>query len=378
MQNQRRSARMLVWTTLGAVVLVALPMLLAGNSLAGDSQVIHPATSMPYGHGAGVLSTPINPQGSLPSDWPQEAPPGWSPPLPTEDQTLAEHGTGWLPSPPGSFSVGPPPSLHAQQVLPSLVDLGWAEPPVGDQGTLGSCTAWATSYYYKTFQEYREHGWSVTTSDHQFSPSFVYNQTNHGVDNGANLSEVFNLIANKGDDTWAVFPYTSFYTLQPTAAQLQAALPYRAASYGTFFKYDHWWKGFYGNDITPLKQQLASGDTLVIAIPTYSSFKSGYSSWACQYVWNGPYQGDPYTGDHALQVVGYNDNNRYFRVINSWGTSWGCQGFGYLSYDFVVHYAYEAWWMVDRLNDFSPTPTPAPYPYPAPPVNRTWLPIVWR
>jgi len=113
---------------------------------------------------------------------------------------------GWLPSPPGSYSIGSPPGLKAQQVLPQLVDLSWGEPPVGDQGKLSSCTAWATSYYYKTFQEYKEHWWSLTSANHQFSPSFVYNQTNYGVDNGANLSNVFSLIQSKGDDTWAVFP----------------------------------------------------------------------------------------------------------------------------------------------------------------------------
>ncbi len=36
---------------------------------------------------------------------------------------------------------------------------------------------------------------------------------------------------------------------------------------------------------------------------------------------------------HALLVVGYDDNQRYWIVKNSWGTNWGDQGFGRVSYD---------------------------------------------
>src|SRR3990170_5701675 len=32
-------------------------------------------------------------------------------------------------------------------------------PPIGNQGTEGSCVAWSVGYYVKTFQEAKEHGW---------------------------------------------------------------------------------------------------------------------------------------------------------------------------------------------------------------------------
>jgi hypothetical protein len=38
-------------------------------------------------------------------------------------------------------------------------------------------------------------------------------------------------------------------------------------------------------------------------------------------------------GEHALLVVGYDDPGRYWIVKNSWGTTWGDQGFGKVSYD---------------------------------------------
>lgn len=42
---------------------------------------------------------------------------------------------------------------------------------------------------------------------------------------------------------------------------------------------------------------------------------------------------DPPGLAHALLIVGFNDDDRYWIVKNSWGTGWGAQGFGLVSYD---------------------------------------------
>jgi C1A family cysteine protease len=39
-------------------------------------------------------------------------------------------------------------------------------------------------------------------------------------------------------------------------------------------------------------------------------------------------------GGHSMALVGYDDQHRVFIVRNSFGTDWGDQGYGYLSYDF--------------------------------------------
>ncbi|HEX2040818.1 MAG TPA: C1 family peptidase [Acidimicrobiales bacterium] len=39
---------------------------------------------------------------------------------------------------------------------------------------------------------------------------------------------------------------------------------------------------------------------------------------------------------HALLVVGFDDDERYWIVKNSWGTGWGVGGFGRISYDFAT------------------------------------------
>ena len=69
--------------------------------------------------------------------------------------------------------------------LPIAVDLSNQMPPVGDQGSQGSCTAWATTYYYKTYQEGQEQGWDLSDFSHRYSPAWTYNQINSGFDGGS-------------------------------------------------------------------------------------------------------------------------------------------------------------------------------------------------
>jgi C1A family cysteine protease len=41
------------------------------------------------------------------------------------------------------------------------------------------------------------------------------------------------------------------------------------------------------------------------------------------------------TGAHAYTIMGYDDNSQVFVIKNSWGDSWGDQGYAYLKYDCI-------------------------------------------
>jgi len=43
-------------------------------------------------------------------------------------------------------------------------------------------------------------------------------------------------------------------------------------------------------------------------------------------------------GGHAMLLVGYNRNEQYFILKNSWGNGWGQNGYAFLSYDYVRTY----------------------------------------
>ncbi|MGB5383898.1 MAG: hypothetical protein WBN19_08610, partial [Lutimonas sp.] len=58
--------------------------------------------------------------------------------------------------------------------MPASVDLSEYLPEVRSQGTQGSCVAWATGYYLKTFQENLESERKNTSSnDLNLSPAFI-------------------------------------------------------------------------------------------------------------------------------------------------------------------------------------------------------------
>ena len=57
-------------------------------------------------------------------------------------------------------------------------------------------------------------------------------------------------------------------------------------------------------------------------------------------------------GAHSILLVGYNDKEQHLIFANSWGTSWGDRGYGYLPYRYWSERLLEAWLMDD--------PRPAP------------------
>jgi hypothetical protein len=60
--------------------------------------------------------------------------------------------------------------------LPAAVDLSGELPPIGDQGQLNSCVAWAEGYSMLTYEAGRKQRWDLDVSDHQASPADLYAQ----------------------------------------------------------------------------------------------------------------------------------------------------------------------------------------------------------
>jgi C1A family cysteine protease len=72
-----------------------------------------------------------------------------------------------------------------------------------------------------------------------------------------------------------------------------------------------------------------------------------------------PVSGDKRVGGHAIMVVGYDDGMKIqnaapgaaettgaFMIRNSWGTSWGDQGYGWLPYEYVLRSQADDWWSI--------------------------------
>ncbi|MEI6043323.1 MAG: C1 family peptidase [Chloroflexota bacterium] len=262
---------------------------------------------------------------------------------------------------PGGVAVAPKifqenltAAVGAPSTLPPKVDYTALVPPVGNQGSQGSCVGWAIGYYYKSIQEYRERRWSLTDPTHQFSPSFVYNQINNGYDYGAWPDDAFNLLQNTGTVSIADFPYNaSDYRSQPSVA-LKAAASYKAKSWQYLFYNVSSWPYYVANPagtVDMLRQYLAQGDVFALTIPIYDTWD--YVGNSPTSVATKPTNLGSYRGYHEVTVIGYDDTIvssdglGAFRVVNSWGTSWGNNGFTWLSYDFLTQYGADASSMVN-------------------------------
>ena len=240
------------------------------------------------------------------------------------------YGTGCLREDTIPSWIIPSPPIDLVGQYDDFVDLSPNFPPINSQGGQGSCTAWATAYYYKTYQEWQEHGWDLSDPDHQFSPAFVYNQINGGGDNGSYPSDAFKLLIQQGCTPWSIMPYTDQNcTAQPSEEAYYNAIPYRSQE---VYSIDL----FAGLD--DIKNHLLNGNAAVFAFTVWDNFNniSNYNNIYCV---SQIYGTNP--GGHAVTFCGFDDNLvtadgvGAFKVANSWGASWGDGGYFWMSYEAV-------------------------------------------
>lgn len=205
--------------------------------------------------------------------------------------------------------------------LPTSVDNTSKFPTPGDQGHQGSCTAWAVGYAMASNNEHMKRSWNINTVNHHFSPSYIFNQLTDDDGDGTTIIHAMSLVYNKGICPLTYWQYDETdYTTQPTAIQNAAASLYKL---DTFYS---------TTGTTNIKARIAQGYGVVVGIKVYpdlddlSETNQIYDSTS----------GDS-RGQHAICLIGYDDNkgSGAYKFINSWGTDWGVDGYGWISYDLV-------------------------------------------
>lgn len=69
-----------------------------------------------------------------------------------------------------------------------------------------------------------------------------------------------------------------------------------------------------------------------------------------------PSRGNNYQPDHAIAIVGWDDYKQAWLIKNSWGTTWGEDGYGWIGYD--SHSLSYVTWVDVTSNDPAPEPKP--------------------
>jgi C1A family cysteine protease len=210
--------------------------------------------------------------------------------------------------------------------FPASHDLSHLLPRIGSQGQQGSCVAWATGYYLKSFQENLEdQNNGAIILDNAMSPAFVYNQIKieteaESCDGGSQIPEALDLLKNSGITTWEEMPYNANEcSTLPTEGQNKLATKNKINSF-TYLDGDILFK--------QTKAFLLKSKPVVIAISIDNDF-FGIFEENGDAVYRNFQKVD---GAHAMLVVGYDDAKNAFKVVNSWGINWGNDGFVWIDY----------------------------------------------
>jgi cathepsin K len=212
--------------------------------------------------------------------------------------------------------------IDTEIAFPPSIDLSDFLPTIGSQGSQGSCVAWATGYYLKSFHEnYEDFVINGLAPTNEMSPSFIYNQIKvSDCDNGAVVQRALDTIQFTGIPSLSIMPYSEFdCDTQPTDLQKISAAPNKIESYA-YLDQDKVYE--------QAKAFLFNGQPVVIAITIDRSYFGAKDE-------NGIYIYRKFkeaSGGHAMLVVGYDDEMNAFKVVNSWGKKWGNDGFVWIDY----------------------------------------------
>ena len=143
-------------------------------------------------------------------------------------------------------------------------------------------------------------------------------------DSGAQIRDGIKSVGKQGDCPEKLWPYDiAKFSQQPPASCYKNATKHKAVLYQRVSRIANQMKGC-----------IASGYPFVFGFSVYDSFmspdvaKTGHAKM--------PGAMDKLEGGHAVMAVGYDDENQWFIVRNSWGTGWGMKGY------FTLPYAYLA------------------------------------
>lgn len=207
--------------------------------------------------------------------------------------------------------------------LPSKADFRSRYPRVWNQKTLGSCTAHAVGGACLFLDIYDKDMAIVVPSR-----LFIYYATRSlegtiSRDSGATIRNSIKAVAKFGYPVEDLWPYNiRDFKVRPSDDVIATAVPQKISSYERVDR-----------DLTSFKEVLSQGYPIVLGFSVYSSADGDEVTRTGKIPV--PQKGDKYRGGHAVLACGYDDELGALIIRNSWGESWGENGYGYLPYEFI-------------------------------------------
>lgn len=277
-------------------------------------------------------------------------------------------GMGWLPDLPDYRDYSPEhPNIKpllkkirltepAAASLPASLDLRQWCSAIEDQGNIGSCTANAGVGLIEYYER------KALGRHTDASRLFLYKTTRDLLgwtgDTGAFLRTTMGAMTLFGVPPEKYWPYSIIESApgrnwddEPPAFCYAFAQSYQAIDY---FRLDS--VGISRADLLQrIKTYLAAQMPSMFGFSVFESYKQTKTNGG---KFPFPCPGERIVGGHAVVAVGYDDGMKIknttcgkettgaLLIRNSWGTTWGQGGYGWLPYDYILQGMAEDWWTI--------------------------------
>ncbi|MEX0814027.1 MAG: C1 family peptidase [Chitinophagales bacterium] len=221
--------------------------------------------------------------------------------------------------------------------VPAAYDLTEHFPPIGDQGQFGTCVSWAVGYNYKTALEAMSNNWGasqLSQASNQLSPKYLFLKIDDQLKSpnceGTNFEPALNVVLNDGIATVQTVPYQNLNGCHQSNIQSSwnsEASGHKISNYRRI-----------SQDVNTIKNYIADNVPVILGARLGDNFMN----------WNNDQVISSHSGFnnvgihayHAMVIVGYDDSkgsSGAFRVVNSWGDTWGDIGFIWIDYNFLIN-----------------------------------------
>jgi len=210
-----------------------------------------------------------------------------------------------------------------------LVDLREWDSDMEDQENLGSCVGHAITTAYEVMLriQYPDKFVELSRLFVYYNARLLENSVNEDV--GATMRKALKGTEKYGLCTEALWPYDpAKFTVEPPDKCYVDGLTRTVRNYRSLDNSEDMFKVL--GDNTPV----------LIGCSVYDSF---YDVDINNPIIPLPTTNDNYAGEHAMCVLGYDLEKKLFLIKNSFGTSWGFEGYAWLPFKYTKEQVFERW-----------------------------------
>lgn len=212
-------------------------------------------------------------------------------------------------------------------------------PHPNNQGLAGSCVGQSVGYGAMSILNAKQNGWTDKNqiTAEAYSALYIYNQIMVGsCEQGSAFQDAFEVMLTKGNIKFKDFEGGSKANLANCKLKPESLVSHTVIKdYIRLFDLD----AEKSEKIGKIRKVIASGSPVVLGMVITTAIYNVDKN-------NIVYKPSQFTeGGHAMVVVGYDDRDQTFELFNSWGPTFGDQGFFKVKYDDLAKYVKYAYYI---------------------------------